>query len=275
MMKKLIILLSLFSLLTSCVDIVEVDLEEAQPRLVVDAVLELKKGTKGENQTIKLSRTRGFFENEPRPVSGAFIQVSSSSGKEFIFDEIAPGEYATDSFEAELNEDYSLTIEVDGSVYSAEETMTPVVPIDFVFQVDEGGFSGEDIELRVFYKDPEGVENFYLFKFFAPFLAFPEFNIFDDEFSDGNQSFALFFDEELEVGMEIPIQLYGISKDYFNFLEILLAQAGSAGGPFETQPATVRGNIRNENDSEELIFGYFGLSEVDEIIYTIQERQIE
>jgi hypothetical protein len=145
------------------------------------------------------------------------------------------------------------------------------VAIDSIDQNNEGGFSGEDIELKAFYTDPEGVENYYLFKFFAPFLAFPDFSVFDDEFNDGNRIFGLFSEEDLEPGMEVTIQLQGISKDYFNFLEILLAQAGSAGGPFETQPATVRGNIKNENDTEELIFGYFGLSEVDEVTYTIQE----
>jgi hypothetical protein len=145
------------------------------------------------------------------------------------------------------------------------------VAIDSIDQNNEGGFSGEDIELKAFYTDPEGVENYYLFKFFAPFLAFPDFSAFDDEFNDGNRIFGLFSEEDLEPGMEVTIQLHGISRDYFNFLEILLAQAGSAGGPFETQPATVRGNIKNENDSEELIFGYFGLSEVDEVTYTIQE----
>jgi len=270
MMRKFFILLGLVSLLSACEDVVEVNLEEAQPRLIVDAILSWEKGTDGANQSIKLSRTRCFFEQEPNPVSGASIAVNNSSGKEFIFEEVTSGEYATDNFEPELNELYSLTIELDGSVYTAEENLKPVVAIDSIEQNDEGGFSGEDIELKAFYKDPEGVENYYLFKFFTPFLAFPDFSVFDDEFNDGNRIFGLFSEEDLEPGMEIGIQIHGISREYYNFLEILLAQAGSAGGPFETQPATVRGNIKNENDSEELIFGYFGLSEVDEVIYTIQ-----
>lgn len=274
-MKKYLVLLGILTLLLGCIDIVEVDLEEAEPRLVVDAIMEWKKDSRGDEQTIFLSRTRGFFEDTPSPVSGAFVEVQNSNGIKFTFEEIQPGEYKTTEFEPELNEAYSLNIEVDGNTYVASEQMTPVVPIDFVDQSAEGGFSGEDIELRVFYTDIEGQENFYLFKLFSPFLAFPEFSIFDDEFSDGNRSFALFFDEDFEVGMQIPIQLHGISQDYFNFLQILLAQVGSAGGPFETQPATVRGNISNKNNSDELIFGYFGLSEVDEIIYTIQEQQID
>ncbi|MFD0931373.1 DUF4249 domain-containing protein [Psychroflexus salinarum] len=270
MMRKLLILLGFVGLFTACEDVVEVDLEEAQPRLVVDAILQWKKGTTGANQSIKISRTRDFFERQPNPVSGANVIVRNSSGMEFTFVESASGEYITDNFQPEINELYSLTIELDGNVYSAEETLKPVVALDFIEQNNEGGFSGEDIELKAFYTDPEGIENYYLFKFFAPFLAFPDFTVFDDEFNDGNQIFGLFSEEDLEPGMEVTIQLNGISRDYYNFLEILLAQAGSAGGPFETQPATVRGNIKNENDDEELIFGYFGLSEVDEIIYTIQ-----
>ncbi|MBZ9627779.1 DUF4249 domain-containing protein [Psychroflexus sp. CAK1W] len=269
-MRKLLILLGFVSLFIACEDVVEVDLEEAQPRLVVDAILQWEKGTTGKNQTIKLSRTRGFFEEEPRPVSGARVVVSSNSNVEFNFEEISPGEYVTSSFEPELNEFYSLRIELNGDVYSAEETLKPVVPIDLIEQIDQGGFSGEDIELKAFYTDPEGEENYYLFKFFAPFLAFPDLSVFDDEFNDGNQIFGLFSEEDLEPGMDVSIQLHGISKEYYNFLEILLAQAGSAGGPFETQPATVRGNIKNEKDADELIFGYFGLSEVDKVIYTVQ-----
>ena len=269
-MKKLFILLGFISMLTACEDVVEVDLEEAEPRLVVDAILLWEKGTSGAEQTIRLSRTRGFFDEEPIPVKGADVKVFNSTGAVFIFEELAPGEYFTSNFQPEINEFYSLTIETEGQTYTAEEMLKPVVPIDFVQQNDEGGFSGEDLELRVFYSDPEGEENFYLFKYFNPFLAFPEFDVFDDEFNDGNVIFGLYTAEDLEPGMNVIIQLHGISEDYFNFLEILLDQAGSSGGPFETQPATVRGNIKNENDTEELVFGYFGLSEIDEVIYTIQ-----
>jgi hypothetical protein len=51
-----------------------------------------------------------------------------------------------------------------------------------------------------------------------------------------------------------------------------LLQQGSeeGGGPFETQPATVRGNCINQTNQDNFPFGYFRLSEVDEVIYTIQ-----
>jgi len=270
-MKNILTFLCLALLFISCEDVVEVNLEEAQSRLVVDAALQWKKGTTGEEQTIKLSRTRGFFEQEPVTVSNANITVVNANGATFNFEEQNPGEYKTQNFIPEIDMDYTLSIEIDNQLYTAKETLKPVVPIDSIQQNNEGGFSGQNIELKAFYTDPADVENYYLFKFFVPFAAFPEFEIYDDEFNDGNSIFGLYSDEDLEPGMDIVIENHGVSEAYYNFLIILLAQAGSAGGPFETEPATVRGNISNSADEDELIFGYFSLSEVDKVLYNIEE----
>ena len=52
---------------------------------------------------------------------------------------------------------------------------------------------------------------------------------------------------------------------------ILLQQnSEEGGGPFETTPATVRGNCINETNSNNFPFGFFRLSEVDELIYTVE-----
>ena len=52
---------------------------------------------------------------------------------------------------------------------------------------------------------------------------------------------------------------------------ILLQQnAADGGGPFETQPATVRGNCINDTNPENFPLGYFRLSEVAELIYTVE-----
>lgn len=269
-MKNLLPLLFTISLLISCEDVVEVPLQKAEPRLIVDAIIEWEKGTSGSSQSIKLSRTRGFFEEDPIPVTGAEVLIENGNGIEFPFEEDKAGTYTTKSFLPEFGQTYTMTIELDGQTYTAMETMTPVSDIEFIQQNDAGGFSGEDTELKVFYTDKKGEDNFYLFKYFAPFLAYPDLSTFDDEFNDGNRIFGIFSNEDLAKDMDVRIKLYGISKDYYNFLEILLAQAGSAGGPFETQPATVRGNIKNTQNPDELVFGYFGLSEIDQVIYTIQ-----
>ncbi len=64
---------------------------------------------------------------------------------------------------------------------------------------------------------------------------------------------------------------YGISQRFYDFMFILLQQnSEDGGGPFETQPATVRGNCINQTNPDKFPLGYFRLSEVDEFIYTVE-----
>ena len=52
---------------------------------------------------------------------------------------------------------------------------------------------------------------------------------------------------------------------------ILLQQTSDqGGGPFETQPATVRGNIVNQTNPDNYPLGYFRVSEVSTLNYTVQ-----
>jgi len=54
-------------------------------------------------------------------------------------------------------------------------------------------------------------------------------------------------------------------------MRIILAISGSNNGsPFQSPPATVRGNIINTTDSSNYALGYFRLCEVDTKNYTIQ-----
>ncbi|CEN52648.1 conserved exported hypothetical protein [Capnocytophaga canimorsus] len=55
------ILLSLFiTCLASCQKVVNVDLETAAPKLVIDAAIDWQHGTKGNEQTITLYPTNGY-----------------------------------------------------------------------------------------------------------------------------------------------------------------------------------------------------------------------
>lgn len=54
-------------------------------------------------------------------------------------------------------------------------------------------------------------------------------------------------------------------------MSLLLTQTNSElGGPFEAQPATLRGNIINQTTSSNFPLGFFRASEIDEVEYIIQ-----
>ena len=76
---------------------------------------------------------------------------------------------------------------------------------------------------------------------------------------------------DLIAGSILKFRLYGISESYHNYMKLLLnASSGSNNGPFQVTPTLVKGNIKNETDPKDLIFGYFRLGETAEYSYTIQ-----
>lgn len=271
-MKKFIIIFILTFITASCEDVIDVDLNNAQPRLVIDASIKWVKGTTGNEQSIKLTLTAPYFDTEIPPATGATVVISDSSNNIYDFIENGnTGIYNNNAFVPIINEAYTLTISYEGEVYTATETLKSVVPIEFVEQNDEGGFSGEETELKAYYTDPADEENYYFFEFISDIPAIPSLEVYEDEFTNGNQIFGFYTEEDLEPGDEVTIKIHGISEQFYNYMFILLQQnSDEGGGPFETQPATVRGNCINQTNQNNFPLGYFRLSEVDEFIYVLQ-----
>lgn len=270
-MKKYILLIVTTLALASCQDVIDIELTDAEERLVIEAAIVKLKGFSGTDQRVRLTKTRGFFEDSLTTVENANVTVTSENGEVFEFLHDSAGFYNTNQFQANLMEKYFLRIEVDDEVYTAEETFMPVVPIDSVSQRNNTGFSGEDTEIKAFYKDPAGERNYYMFTFFVNFIDYPTTDVYDDEFTDGNTIFALYQEEDLQPGDDVVITNFGLSQQFYEYMNVLLSQVGSVGGPFQTQPAVVRGNIVNETNPDNFPYGYFSLTESDQFIYTIQE----
>jgi hypothetical protein len=270
-MKK-IIFLFLLSLCFNCEDVIDVDLNEAEPRLVIEASINWFKNTSGNEQSIKLSLSAPFFDNEVPAATGATVKITDTNNNTFNFVENgSTGIYLNTNFTPIIDQTYNLEILYNNETYIASETLKSVVLIDYIEQNNEGGFSGEEIELKAFYTDPANIENHYFFEFISDIPVIPTLEVYDDQFTDGNQIFGFYTEEDLESGDIVTIRNYGVSERFYEFMFILLQQGSDdGGGPFETQPATVRGNCINLSNPDNYPFGYFRLSEVDEVIYTVE-----
>ena len=274
-MKKIFFILSIVSFisLTSCEEVVKVDLDTAAPRLVVDASIDWEKGTTGNEQTIKLTTTTGFYSNVIPSVSGAIVYITNSSNTVFNFIEEVPnsGKYICNNFVPVIGENYELTINYAGQTYIASEKMIAVPDITNITQRDDAGFNGSDIEVKFYFQDNGTVDNSYLSRFVTTINSFPEFVVFDDRFQQGNQMFGLYSNSDLHSADTIDFTLFGVSTQYYNYMNILLGIAGTnSGSPFQTPPATVRGNIVNQTNEDNYCLGYFRLCEVDKLHYVVQ-----
>ena len=271
-MKKILKLLLICTLLVSCEDVIDLELNTAKPKLVIDASLLWPKGTNGNTQSIQLSLTSPFFDTNVPPANGAIVTVTDSNNNTFNFIEDSnTGIYKTESFIPVIGEVYNLNIIYNNETYMATESMIPVTPIESVEQKNDAGFSGDEIELKVFYTDPKGIENFYLFEFNIVKFSTTYLEVYDDEFTDGNRIFAFYSNNDMELVDEVIITNQGLSERAYEFYNILLQQTDeNSGDPFQTQPATVRGNCVNQTNPDNFPLGYFRISETDVFSYIIE-----
>ncbi len=265
---KTYIKIVLLTILTfaSCTDVVEVDVPETDPRLVVEASIDWEKGTLGNEQMIKLSASKPYFDkNEDQIVTGASVKITNdSNGAEVVFVDQNNGEYTTDSFAPILNQSYTLEIIYNNETYIAKETMRSVTDIISVTQeIDK-----DELSITAEFEDPENEKNFYFGKFKDRNEILPELFYDFDKFTNGNvMEFEYYVndddDDDDERSLEgiVDFRLYGISERYYNYISLLTDQAESDGSPFSTTPAPLRGNCINTTNTDNNAFGYFRLSQ--------------
>jgi len=271
-MKKIIYILVLCLPFLACEDVVELDLKTAEPRLVIDASLTWYKDTPGRNQYIKLSLTAPYYNTTIPPATGATVTVTDQNNNTFNFiEDENTGIYRNQSFIPVINGVYNLKISYKNEVYIATETLQPVVEINRIEQKNDGGFAKDETEIKAFYSDPKNIENYYLFEFINANSSILSLDVYSDTFNDGNEIFAYHSNEDIKPGDELIIQGYGISKRFYQYMFVLLQQSSDdSGGPFQTQPASVRGNCVNQTNPDNYPFGYFKASEVAISKYIVQ-----
>lgn len=257
---------------SSCEDVIDVDLNTAPPKLVIEASINWYKGTSGNEQKIKLTSTSDYYSNAIPKVSGATVYVKNSANTTFNFIENPnSGEYICTNFIPVINETYTLTVISMGQTYTATETLKPVSAITKIIQNNQGGFDGKTIELKTYFNDPANEENYYLFgyKYQNPLLN--NYYVGEDTFFQGNEFFSASQNDKLKAGDKISISHFGITKAYSNYIKVLVSIAGSGNGaPFQSPAATVRGNIINTTDFDNYALGYFSVSEASTKDYIVQ-----
>jgi hypothetical protein len=129
-MRKLLAILLIFLLFESCEEQADWALQQgSNDYVVVDGIItnELK------TQTISLSKPVKGFNDQPQPVTGATVLVSSNQVVYgFHEDTLHPGIYKSDkAFAGVKNKTYTLNITSGSKVFSAKAALAP--PVDFNF----------------------------------------------------------------------------------------------------------------------------------------------
>ncbi|MEJ2585220.1 MAG: DUF4249 family protein [Robiginitalea sp.] len=270
-MRKWLFLLSICGIgLVACEDVIDVEVPVEDPRLVVDALLRVDTTQTFVPVEVRLTQTAGFFD-EIRPVTDAdqviiILQVLDEDGlptgtgtKSLTQLEEGSGIYVPDpSFDVDqrirvstvVENDilYTLVIQWRGRRYAAQTKYIPSVPID-ALRLGEGTLFDEDeTELVVRFTDDPDRDNFYVFDF-----GFGNYLVTEDTFYKGQEfEFSYFYDEDFETGTELEVGILGADRTFYNYMDLLIEQSGELQGPFQTPVATVRGNVFDVTDLDNI-----------------------
>lgn len=255
------ILIAFFTI--SCEEVIDVNLNTAPPKLVIEASINWVRDTPGNVQSIKLSTTTDYFANEVPPVTDALVSITNSEGTLFVFTQVdEPGLYICTDFVPVVNENYTLVVIYDGETFTSTEKLLATPEITRVEQRNDGGFLGDEIEVKFFFNDIPDETNFYFLGIKDPNKIIPEYNVIEDRLFENNEMFGLYSNPDFVTGDTLVFTVSSISLQYFNYMNILLAQTGNSNtGPFSTPNSTLRGNIVNQTNFDNFALGYFRLSE--------------
>ncbi len=161
---SLLILGSSLVLINGCVKEIDLNTENFESALVIDAVItnELK------TQEIALSRTYKFEESEPNPEIDAKVEVIEGNTA-YQFEELEPGKYVSViEFSAISNKEYTLHITTsNGRSYISTPTfLTQETEMDNLYAIREtndDGINGMSMYVDTF--DPTGSSKFYRFEY--------------------------------------------------------------------------------------------------------------
>ncbi len=263
-MKFLMFLFSLLFVLSSCEDVIDIELPEAAPRLVIDAAIEKQLTPEGnlirDVAIVNLSLTTPFFNQEDNFVNTAIVSITNlNNNNVFTLENIGLGNYSIfdNSFILEENVSYKLMVNYNNEIYESEAELNSSTPFNSICQLKNESQLNDGIAVEITFNDIPNQENFY-------FLDLGDANfitIDDDFFVDGEEiKFTYFFDEN--VTLDHLFKIHGSTKRFNTFADALLQlSSGDSNGPFATVPFQARGNIVNTSNSENFPFGYFRISE--------------
>ena len=259
----------------NCEKVVDIDVPSIAPKLIIDASFEVlfDESPVTANTIVKLKLSADYFDDSLPTVSNATVFLTNLSNNTVLnFSETDTlGSFKPiNTFIPEDNITYELTVIYNGETYKGEASKVKSTPFKSVEQGDETLFSGNEIEVKVAFKDNPAVENYYLFNFTNNiFLAL------EDRFFNGTDyNFSFFYQEdEIEVPTTVTLRMSGITKDYFTYYRILLDQSGvNGGGPFQSVPSSLLGNMINTTNEDNFPLGYFHISETDTFAIDLIEK---
>jgi len=267
---KFIILLTL----CGCEQIINPDLPERDPRLVVSGLITNEKSfyyiylTRTTKYTFKYDLKNEVFE------TGASVIVSDNEGNSDTLNEISPGNYRThkNKLQGVIGRSYQLNITtVNGKRFQSDmEEMVDVPKIDSIyFERDKNKRSPDNpdyylYDIYIDWHEPGNETNYYLrsmsYFWSGQWHDNVQWNwVFNDKYINGNFLQKDNVNESYGgIYWTFKLNQYSLTKRAYDFWNLVHEQTQEGDSPGSAVPLI--GNIFNVDDPNDYALGYFQVS---------------
>lgn len=168
---------------TSCEKVINIQLDTADKKYVVEGVLTNQPGT----CMVLLSQTKDFdATNDFTGVGGATVQISEKDGPTTPLTETSTGVYQAVNLSGTSGKTYTLSVTIKGESFVASSTMPAQVNMDSLFITDDEAPGGNRKMANVQYHDPVNVGNNYRFVQYVNGVKEKTIFVRNDELTNGN-----------------------------------------------------------------------------------------
>jgi hypothetical protein len=238
-------------ILGSCKKIIEVNLNDASPQIVVEGNIYNTPGP----YAIRVSKTINYSANNQfPPVSGANMIVKDiTDGLSDTLTESTPGLYLTKKLKGISGHEYQLQLTVGSQNYTANTLLPQPVALDSVSFEKLSRPGGKiDYYAVINYQDPPGVSNYYQFTLLVNNRRINNTFAFEDRLSDGKYvSRTLRTDSAyINLGDSVTVIMNHMGKEGYQYYNTFFQVTGN-GSLQSISPANPISNISNK------ALGYF------------------
>lgn len=258
-LRKYLYLALLFFSLTSCEDVLEIDLNEADARVVIEAQL----NDLSTSQQIRISQTVPFAAAvKSKAITDAQVIVTDNQGRTYAFRHQDDGMYSQVNFLPVAGRTYKLEVRVGEALYEANCTMPAYVAVDSVGVIKEKIFKDDYYFATFKFNDPAEQENYYKYDLAIQKGALKFAAVFNDKFNDGRYVTHQIGDRDEDIfpGDSLTVRRYCVDKAVYKFWnEFQMTNPGSAA------PANPSSNISNH------ALGYFSVASAKEYVLLVTD----
>jgi hypothetical protein len=234
------IMLNFIVLLTSCRQEIDLDLNTSNAKIIIEGAVTDQRVP----YEVKITKSINFnAKNEYPPVIGAFVTIGDNAGNLDTLKEVQAGIYRTSKLRGIASRRYTLTVKVEGQIYTAASTLPRAVGLDsLTIEKDvldstfsDGSYTG--YLLLPIFQDPRDEPNFYFFNVFSKIDKEKSFfNLLSDVNFDGQENTEpVYFSSTSKLKDSVTVEMWCIDRDvhtYFNSLNKLQnTQSGTPTNP--------------------------------------------